>query len=331
MADNGSTVTGEWLWTWREGAIAQAIAHDVPIGEVDWLLQALTALSRLDVRLATFRSAPMVPLSISDAELDELWHRRIKDRVPLQYLVGRTQWRQFELTVAPAVLIPRPETELIIDLAVSVTAQFPSLQQGHWVDLGTGSGAIALGLAAAFSDATIHGVDCSEAALAIAADNIERNGSLVNHDPLAPVKSSQHRIQLHHGSWFSPWERPASPGSPQTSLGAVPSSIQFSGIVSNPPYIPSHMVLELQPEVMNHEPHLALDGGEDGLDCLRYLIDTAPRYLAPHGVLILELMAGQGATVAHLLEQHGTYQSVNIHFDLAGHDRFVSAQIRINQ
>lgn len=337
------TVSGEQLWAWRQKALENAIAHNIPPSEVDWFLQALSPLTRLDLRLATVLTKDWVSLKIPMDDLVSRWEKRVEDRVPVQYLVGETQWREFQMTVSPAVLIPRPETELLIDLATAAAG--PSLQQGHWVDLGTGSGAIALGLAAAFPDATVHGVDCSEAALAIARTNIHHN----NHDRFTyHGRTLQERIHLHHGSWFSPWTSPVPVSSPMALDKVSPSdavlptdagrqdespapspaftAMQFNGIVSNPPYIPSEMVLALDPEVTNHEPHLALDGGTDGLDCLRYLINQASTYLCPQGLFLVEMMAGQAPTVAQLIDRHGGYYATEVHADLAGIERFVLAR-----
>ena len=334
------SVSGQDLWLWRQQALQDAIAHKIPSFEVDWFLQALTPLTRLDLRLASFKTAHHVPLSIAIDDLKCRWAQRLRDRVPLQYLVGYTQWREFQLTVSTAVLIPRPETELLIDLAVAATEPFPALRQGHWVDLGTGSGAIALGLAVTFPNATVHGVDCSEAALAIATQNIQNNSIQQNGIQQNGIQQNgiqqknkghnnrdgsplHQRIHLHQGSWFSPWVPPS-----QATLGsalhdAVPSALQFSGIVSNPPYIPSDQIWQLQPEVTRHEPHLALDGGSDGLACLRHLINQSATYLIPNGILLLEMMAGQAEAVVHLINHHGGYHSTEIYADLAGLDRFV--------
>ncbi|MBD0341341.1 MAG: protein-(glutamine-N5) methyltransferase, release factor-specific, partial [Microcoleus sp. Co-bin12] len=103
---------------------------------------------------------------------------------------------------------------------------------------------------------------------------------------------------------------------------------QVSGMVSNPPYIPSSTVLTLQPEVVRHEPHLALDGGFDGLDCIRHLVETAPDYLESGGVWLVEMMAGQAEAVADMLESHGSYGKVQIFSDLAGIARFALAYRR---
>jgi release factor glutamine methyltransferase len=245
MADT-HVVLGESLYHWRKQAQAQAIKAAIPVAEVDWLLQA-AGLDRLALRLESFKTNPDLQLNYSLSELDQLWQRRLQQRVPVQYLVGAVFWRQFALTVSPDVLIPRPETELLIDLAHAAAKQTP-LQQGDWADLGTGSGAIAIGLADAFPQARIHAVDQSSNALGIAQQNAQHLGMA-------------DRIQFYRGSWFDPLQHLHG---------------QLSGIVSNPPYIPRSMIAELQPEVVHHEPHLALDGGTDGLDCIRHLIAHAP-------------------------------------------------------
>ncbi len=293
-------VTGTELWQWRSLAISTALAAEIPPQEVDWLLQAVAPIEGLALRLGTLAEQPTVDLTVPLAQLDSLWQQRLTARVPVQYLVGSTHWRDWQLTVSPAVLIPRPETELIVDLAIArvqASPQRADLAQGHWADLGTGSGAIAIGLATAFPQARIYAVDVSPSALAIAAQNIAQY-------------HLQAHIQCHQGSWFDP---------------LVALQGQLSGVVANPPYIPTALIPTLQPEITQHEPHLALDGGMDGLDAVRHLIQTAPAYLQVGGVWLLELMASQAATVVDLLQQQGGYGQVQVHADLAGIDRFVSA------
>ncbi len=252
-------------------------------------------LDRLALRLESFRDRKQINLRLSLPELDQLWQRRISDRLPVQYIAGVTPWRNFSLVVSPAVLIPRPETELLIDLAVEAAKAQP--EKGDWADLGTGSGAIAIGLAAAFPNATIHAVDRSTEALAIARQNAQQQGFA-------------QKINFYQGSWFEPLE--AQRG-------------RLVGMISNPPYIPSSIVPTLQPEVAFHEPHLALDGGEDGLDCIRHLIETAPIYLRSGGIWLIEMMGGQADAVAELLQQNGCYYDIQIHPDLAGIERFALA------
>ncbi|WP_168491170.1 peptide chain release factor N(5)-glutamine methyltransferase [Anabaena sp. UHCC 0253] len=288
-------VSGLEIWQWRNAAIQAAIAADISPIEVDWLLQIITNLDRLALRLESYKIENYIPIQLSLIELEQLWQRRLHDRLPVQYIAGMTSWRKFQLTVSNAVLIPRPETEILIDLAVA--AANSEMKAGHWADLGTGSGAIALGLAEVLTNTTIHAVDISPAALAVAQTNAENLGF-------------EERIKFYQGSWWQPLE----------SLKG-----QFSGMVSNPPYIPSDTVLTLQPEVVKHEPHLALDGGADGLDDIRYLIAVSPAYLRPGGVWLIEMMAGQADIVKELLENNGNYCHISIHADLAGIERFAIA------
>jgi release factor glutamine methyltransferase len=300
------SIAGQELYQWQKQARQRAIAADVPTREVDWLLTRLTELDRLALRLGSYAqphaAASSVAAAVTLAELDQLWQQRLDQRVPLQYLVGGTTWREFELVVAPSVLIPRPETEEIIDLAVQARSQTDDAGTTdvqdiqHWADLGTGSGAIALGLAAAMPDVQVHAVDCSADALAIAQLNARRY-------------RLTSRIQFYQGSWLTP-------------LASLRGRLR--GIVSNPPYIPSQTVTRLEPEVQRHEPQLALDGGADGLDCIRTLIQLAPAYLEPGGVLLFEMMAGQAEAVQSLLQQQ-RYEQIQIVADLSGIERFAVA------
>jgi release factor glutamine methyltransferase len=293
----GFFASGQAVWQWWQTAQADAIAANISPTEATWLLQQSSALSSLEMRLESFKDQPHIELSMPLEELVQRWQQRIQQHTPVQYLAGTTPWRAFQLKVSSAVLIPRPETELLIDLALRLLPLAPCPSPFHWIDLGTGSGAIALGLAAAFPYATIHAVDCSSEALAIAQFNAE-------------AYQMTKRIQFYHGVWFEP-------------LAHLKGCL--NGMVSNPPYIPSRTVLELEPEVTQHEPHLALDGGTDGLDCIRQLVTAAPTYLRSDGIWLTELMAGQAASVVDLLQENGHYHDVQIHQDLAGIERFVSA------
>lgn len=299
-------VTGAVLWAWwqRERQVIVQHTSDLPTQqahwqELDWLLLALSDLDRLALRLETFRQRPQVTLQRSLDELSTLWQRRLHEQVPLQYLLGIVHWRDFTLAVRPGVLIPRPETELLIDLAQAAAQkwQVPNLVAQQWADLGTGSGAIAIGLARHFPQAIIHAVDCSAAALDIAKLNAEQ-------------LQVADQICFYQGAWLEPLQALAIP---------------LDGIVSNPPYIPTDLIMTLQPDVAHHEPRLALDGGEDGLEAIRTIIHQAPQYLRPGGVLLLEMMMGQGNAVLDLLQQDDRYENRQLHSDLAGIERFAEA------
>ena len=297
-------ITTRELWEWRIWAVSIA-TDDISDREVDWLLQSVANVDRLTLRLESLANAngtrtengKSIEISISLDRLTALWLDRVQERKPIQYLIGTTFWRDFELVVSPAVLIPRPETESIIDIALAATDSVQ--QQGIWVDLGTGSGAIAIAIARSLPTARIYAVDSSSAALEIAQINATQLKVL-------------DRINFSHGSWWS-------------SLTHLQGKVTV--MLSNPPYIPSQEVLLLQPEVAKHEPHLALDGGLDGLDAIRVLVDTAPEYLQAGGIWLIEMMAGQGAPVVALLEQQGSYDDIEIINDLAGLDRFVLARM----
>lgn len=289
------------FWEWYDRQILAAKQYDVPVYELEWLILRLTPLDKLSLRLRS----PNITLKITPellSKLDLLWQKRLIDRIPVQYLTGSVTWRDLELQVSPAVLIPRPETELIIDL-IAANCQDEMYQTGIWVDLGTGSGAIAISLAQHFPQAQIHAVDFSESALAIAQINTQVNG-----------RKNYHQIQFHHGSWFEP-------------LAKLNLQKKLAGIVSNPPYIPSNTILNLQPEVANHEPHSALDGGKDGLDDIRELVDTAPEYSISGGFWIVEMMAGQAEIVRSLLQKNGKYKNIQTHQDYSSIERFISARI----
>ena len=293
---NSEFVPGEVLYQWRLTAQTDAKKAGVPLYEVDWFLQGVSGLNQSDLSLGLYRERAAVPLSHPSDWLTRQWQRRVTERVPVQYLVGETPWRDLMLTVTPDVLIPRPETELVVDIVQAWVQQHgvPKLQ--IWADLGTGSGAIAIALAKLFPDSQGLAVDMSSAALAVARHNAQRNGV--------------ENLEFYQGSWFEPL----------TNWGGM-----LSGVITNPPYIPSQIVSDLEPEVANHEPHQALDGGDDGLDDIRAIINQAHRYLKPGGLWLTEHMQGQAQTIAALLTAKEVYNHIQIHSDLAGVERFVSA------
>ncbi|MFM6058234.1 MAG: peptide chain release factor N(5)-glutamine methyltransferase [Microcystis aeruginosa] len=290
-----ASISGQELSQWRQQAIADLAQAQLSPKEVDIFLQAVTDLDSLSLRLQSFREREKIPLSYSWSEITKRWQKRLQARVPLQYLLESVVWRNFTLKVSPGVLIPRPETELLIDI-VGETVRGDD--GGIWVDLGTGSGAIAIGLASILTKAEIYAIDYSPTALAIAKENIINTGFA-------------DRIILKQGSWWTPLEKWKG---------------QISGMLSNPPYIPSAEILDLQIEVREHEPRLARDGGEDGLQSMQYLVATAPDYLRSGGLWLVEMRVGQGEKIAQMLENQGNYRQIQIINDLAGFDRFVLAE-----
>ena len=296
-------LSGGALLAWRRSLLAQG----GDAAQLDWLLDlagGVDARSRLGIRLDRRRP---VSLRRSRQQLADLWHRHQRDHTPLQYLAGRCPWRDLELGVGPGVLIPRPETELLVDLAVAVFAGPDCVAAGRapspprtplrWADLGTGSGCLAVGLAQAFPTSSGVAVDCSPQALQQTEANL-----------LAADVSE--RVALGQGSWWEPLQ---------------PWWGQLDLVVSNPPYIPTALLSELDPIVRLHEPWLALDGGHDGLHALRAITADAAAALAPGGWLLLEHHHDQREPVLALLKGAGLLQPSSFQ-DLEGHWRFCGAR-----
>jgi release factor glutamine methyltransferase len=261
---------------------------DSPRLQVELLLAHVLKLPRLQLYLNFER-----PLTDSETErLRDLVQRRGR-REPLQYLVGEAAFCGRDFAVTPAVLIPRPETEGLAELAWQwLAAERPD--NARILDFGTGSGCLAVTLALEQPSAEIHALDISPKALEVAQSNAARHGV---------------RDQLH----FVEGE----------GVGALPDGPAFDLIVANPPYIPSAELADLQPEVRDHEPRQALDGGPDGLRFIRELAGALPR-LKPGGRLMLEFADGQENAAAAVFTEAGW--SVNhIAPDLSGTPRILVA------
>lgn len=289
-------LTGGDLLLWRQ----ELTGWGGEPGALDWLLDAAAGVSPAQLRGMVLHPARLVHLRRSRQAVASLWRQHLADAVPLQYLVGLCFWRDFTLDVGPAVLIPRPETERMVDLAVDLMRDAKSLPsaEGLWADLGTGSGCLAMGLARAFPCSDGLAVDVSPAALEQASRNLVRAGL-------------NSRVRLLQGDWFAavkPW------------WGAL------SLVLANPPYIPSGVVDQLDPVVRNHEPRLALDGGDDGLASIRHIALGASKALAEGGWLLLEHHHDQSQAVIDLLADHGL-TDLQPHADLEGHQRFVSGRL----
>lgn len=269
--------------------------------------QASQQIDRLDARLlvqavtgCTHRdliASPERPLDPAAAEqLAALVTRRAAGE-PLAYLTGETGFHGLTLRVTPAVLIPRPETEELVERVLHhlTRLQAAGITQPKVLDMGTGSGAIALAIAAANPAADVTALDASADALAVAQDNGER---------------LQSRVHWLHSDWFS----------------ALPAESRFDLIVSNPPYIAAgdpHLALNGLP----FEPQSALTDGADGLDCLRAIIAGAGSHLAPGGWLYFEHGYDQAAAVRNLLQAAG-FQDIESWCDLAGTDRMTAGCLR---
>jgi release factor glutamine methyltransferase len=237
---------------------------------------------------------------LSEAELEKIRPlvRRRAQREPLQYILGETEWSGLRLKTDKRALIPRPETELLVELvieAVRASQAGGAPAPARILDLGTGSGALALALARAFPEASVLAVDASEAALELARENTE----LVGLDG---------RVEWVRSDWFS----------------AVPAGRCFNLIVSNPPYLTAGEVAEAEPEVRVFEPAEALVAADDGCADLKRIIANAPAFLAPGALLAMETGIAQHATLLAACAAAGFARSESRQ-DLTARDRFVLA------
>ena len=223
--------------------------------------------------------------------LESIWVKHLISSTPIQYLCGIAFWRNLKLKVTDKVLIPRPETELIIDIVLNIFGK--KSQKLFFAELGTGSGAISIALSLEFPSWEGIATDIDQDALEIAAKNYIES-------------SNQSNLKFCCGHWWTPLE-------------------SFKGkldlAISNPPYIPKKIYEELSKEVKNFEPKIALMGGEDGLDHIREIIQKAPLFLKNKGWLILENHFDQGSKVKQLLIKH-KFTSVEILNDFSGIGRF---------
>lgn len=254
---------------------------DNPDGEAWYLFSYCFSLSREEY---LFSMTTPVEEGEELEKYKALLERRAEERIPLQYLTGTQDFMGYTFRVTPDVLIPRQDTESVLEAVIEGGYPHESI-----LDVCTGSGCIAISLCLMLEPGICIGTDIDEKALEIAKENGRR---------LAPM------VEFKKSDLFSGIE-----GS-------------FDLIISNPPYIPTKDCMDLMPEVRDYEPMLALDGKEDGLYFYRKLVREAPGYLNRGGTLVFEIGYDQGAAVKTMMEETG-FSSVKIKKDLAGLDRMV--------
>jgi release factor glutamine methyltransferase len=272
------------ILNWTKGYLAEKGVEN-PRLEAEWMLCEALSLDRMGLYLNFDKP-------LSDAELSAcraMIARRAK-REPLQYILGTQEFMGFEFVVTPAVLIPRHDTEVLVTEAIRRCHGACSI-----LDIGSGSGCVAVALARQLPEAEVSSVDISADALAVARDNAARNEAAVH---------------FFQGSLLEPF-----------------AGRCFDMIVSNPPYIPQAELDTLQPEVRGYEPMGALDGGVDGLDFYRAIVAQAPGHLTPGGWLLFEVGAGQAPDVLALLQGAGFSQECFTEQDPAGIERVVGGRL----
>jgi release factor glutamine methyltransferase len=264
---------------------------DAPRLSAELLLSHVLGLKRIE--LYTQYNQP-----VAQEQLDQLRElvKRAGQHEPVAHLVGRTEFYSMEFDVTPDCLIPRPETELLVQRAI----EFLRKRTGPQLvcDLCTGCGVIAVAIARNVPDAKVIATDISESALGVAAQNVEKH-------------KLQERVELRRGDLFEP---------------LVAQLDLFDVIACNPPYVSAAEYEALEKNVKDYEPRLALHAGADGLDFYRRIAGKVDGYLKPDGVLLLEIGYQQGDAVRALFEHTGVFAEVRVEKDLTRNDRIVVAQ-----
>ena len=255
------------------------------------LLDCVGGVSKSDINLTAINPQGILHLKKNLQFLESIWNEHLLNSCPIQYLCGITFWRDLKLKVTNKVLIPRPETELIVDIVFNIFLK--KSEKLFFAELGTGSGAISIALALAYPFSQGVATDIDQDALEIA------NKNFIN-------SSKQSNLKFYCGNWWSPLE-------------------SFKGkldlAISNPPYIPRDIYEKLPKEVKNFEPKVALLGGEDGLKHIKEIIHKAPLFLKENGWLILENHFDQSEKVKQILTKN-KFTSIEIVKDLSGIGRF---------
>ncbi|MDC3232169.1 peptide chain release factor N(5)-glutamine methyltransferase [Prochlorococcus sp. AH-716-A09] len=255
------------------------------------LIDSLSGLSNIELNLLKINSEKNLNLKVNLDLIESFWDKHLNTSIPIQYLSGISFWRNLKLEVSNRVLIPRPETELFIDI---VSVIFKNKEEKiTFVDLGTGSGAISIALALANPNWSGIATDIDKSAIEIASRNFKTN-------------SNQSNLKFYTGNWWDPLED-------------FKGEIDFA--VANPPYIPQDTYEVLPIEVKNFEPKLALLGGKEGLDHINQIVQKAPLYLKNKGWLLIENHFDQGEKVKKLFLEN-RFTSVKVLKDFSGIGRF---------
>lgn len=258
------------------------------------LLSAVLKCQRVDLY------ADPRPLTPEEQETYDAMRVRCQNGEPLQYVLGECDFLGNTLAVNPSVLIPRPETEILVDTIIQKLQSNKLSKPCRILDLGTGSGNIAIALAKAIEGCTVTALDISEEAIAVAARNAEANGVARRIEFL---REDMRASLVANRAWIK----------------------NFDCIVSNPPYIKTSALEGLPPDV-RQEPRLALDGGHDGLRFSETIIRRAHQYLKPEGFLFFEIGDNQAAAVKALIEKNPFYRNICFYPDHTQTDRVVCAQ-----
>lgn len=262
---------------------------DSPRITAEVLLAHTLNLKRIDLYLRY--DQPLLPSELADYRL--LVQRRRRHE-PVAYIVGRKEFWSLDFAVNPAVLIPRPDTECLVETALRILDEKRETERVPQIlELGTGSGAVIIALASERPECRFFASDVSPAAVSTARENAIRN-------------RVSDRISFFCGDWFTPLK---------------PFNVRFDLIVSNPPYIRSGDMSRLAPDISRFEPRNALESGAGGLDAIGHIIERAPAFAVPGATVLLEIGHDQRAAVEAVGRRSGMYHSVDCKQDYGGHDR----------
>ena len=282
-------------WT---GAFFTRKAVDAPRLSAELLLAHVLGVPRIKLYTDYER-----PLAEKDLTAFRGLVKRAGEQEPIAYLTGKGHFFSLEFVVGPGVLIPRPDTETLVENVLQAARNTPGMDSPRVLDLCTGSGCIACVIAHRIKAAHVTAIDLSPAAVAIARANVDRLG-------LAD------RVTVLEGDLYEP-------------LKDVIDAAPFNAIVANPPYVPSAQIAGLDRNVRDYEPHLALDGGPDGLAIHRRILEHAAYRLVPGGQVYLEIQFDQADAARALLADHPEFDAVRILKDYGGKDRVLTATRKV--
>ncbi len=275
------------LLSWTESYFKKH-AVDSPRLTAEILLAHSLSMKRIDLYMQFDR-----PLQKNELADFKVLIKRRRQNEPVAYITGEKGFFDSDFIVTDNVLIPRPDTETLVEQAIGLLDARPAGRPARILELGTGSGAVVVSLAKAMPGNVYFANDISHDAVRIALRNAEN------------ILGSTGRVFMFSGNWFS---------------SVKPGSV-FDLVISNPPYIPSGDISGLAPEISGFEPVKALDGGKDGLECFRLIIGQACGFLADGGVLLLEMGSDQKQGIAEIAGRYDSYLPPEFKKDLAGNDR----------
>lgn len=252
------------------------------------LLAHVLQTSRSDI--LTHPNQPLTPTQ--ETQLEQLVTRRGRHE-PIPYLIGEVEFYSIPFSIAPGVFIPRPETETLVDAALQIAR---TIESPKIYEMGVGSGCILISMAMNLDDGHFWGSDISSMALQVAKQNVQRH-------------ELQNYVELREGSLFTPMRSELTK--------------DFDMVISNPPYIKTSSIPKLMPQVRDYEPHIALDGGREGMNFIKSIIDSAAPLLQPGGYVLMEIDPSQAMAIRTEVRRRGIWEEFTIHKDDSGKDRVV--------